>query len=150
MRTIRNNEDFAELATDRNEVMFRKVRHRKSECIRSNQRTSEIIISGNKAYQIWLTGLILISVTWRRVVRQEWGDLGSSWVVVILAKCFTTWASSPVRNKVQWFSHYYPFSLHCDCSTHQPLIWGTAPSPFHMPLVDLPVRASSFVEWGYS
>lgn len=86
MWTIRNNEDFAELATDKNEVMFRKVRHRKSECIRNNQRTPEIIISGNKVYQIWLTGLILISVAWRRVVRQEWRDLASSWVVVFLGK----------------------------------------------------------------
>lgn len=35
MWTIRNNEDLAELATDRNEVMFGKVRHRKPEYMKN-------------------------------------------------------------------------------------------------------------------
>lgn len=35
MWTIRNNEDLAELATDRNEMIFGKVRHRKSEYMKS-------------------------------------------------------------------------------------------------------------------
>lgn len=50
--TIRNNEDLVKVASARNGVMFGKARHRKPECMRSNERIPEIIVSGIEAYEI--------------------------------------------------------------------------------------------------
>lgn len=60
--TIRNNEDLAELATGRHEMMLGTERHRLSECMQSREGVPRIIGSGKQAYQPGLTGLPLISV----------------------------------------------------------------------------------------